>query len=146
MKDSELLYERGIYPQSTYIFKHTLTCEVVYDSILSARRKRLHEDIGSAIEEVYKDNLDEHYTVLAEHYITGENYEKGAEYCRLAERKAEKASSLNDAIAYGEKRVACLERLTQPRGMGSFLFYQLYCFFIKAFGFRVFSHIKVGVA
>jgi tetratricopeptide (TPR) repeat protein len=48
---------------------------------------------------------------LAEHYIASENYEKGAEYCRLAGRKAEKAASFTDAIAYGEKRVACLERL-----------------------------------
>ena len=111
LKDSELLYERGIYPQSTYIFRHALTREVVYGSILAARRKKLHLDIGDAIEEIYKDNLDEHYEALAEHYVAGEGYEKGAEYCRLAARKCEKAASLNDAIAYGEKRVACLERL-----------------------------------
>jgi len=65
LKDSELLYERGIYPHSTYIFKHALTREVVYDSILSSRRKRLHAEIGDAIEETYRDNLDEHYEALA---------------------------------------------------------------------------------
>jgi class 3 adenylate cyclase/tetratricopeptide (TPR) repeat protein/ABC-type lipoprotein export system ATPase subunit len=111
LKDSELLYERGIYPQSTYIFRHALTREVVYDSILVARKKRLHVDIGDAIEEIYRDNLEEHCEVLATHYITGENYEKGAEYCRLAARKTEDAGSLTDAIAYGKERVACLERL-----------------------------------
>jgi tetratricopeptide (TPR) repeat protein len=113
LRDSELLYERGIYPQSTYIFMHALTREVVYDSILDARKKRLHAEIGNAIEEVYKDNLDQHYEVLAEHYIAGKHYEKGAEYCKPAARKAERAASLNDAIAYGEKRVHCLERLPQ---------------------------------
>jgi len=113
LRNAELLYERGIYPQSTYIFKHALTREVVYDSIMIKRRKKLHLDIGEAIEEVYKDNLDQYYTVLAEHYIAGESYEKGAEYCRLSGRKAERAASLNDAIAYGEKRIACLERLPQ---------------------------------
>lgn len=113
LKDSELLYERGIYPQSTYIFRHALTREVVYDSILTTRKKRLHGEIGDAIEEIYRDKLDEHYGVLAEHYISGENYEKGAEYCRLAERKAEKAASLNDAIEYAKKRIACLERSPQ---------------------------------
>ncbi len=50
---------------------------------------------------------------MAEHYIVSENYEKGAEYSRLAERKAEKAASFTDAIAYAEKRVACLERLPE---------------------------------
>jgi class 3 adenylate cyclase len=49
LKDSELLYERGIYPQTLYIFKHALTREVVYESILSNRKKRLHEEIGNAI-------------------------------------------------------------------------------------------------
>jgi class 3 adenylate cyclase/tetratricopeptide (TPR) repeat protein len=111
LKDSELLYERGIYPQSTYIFRHALTREVVYGSILAARRKKLHLEIGDAIEGIYKDNLDEHYELLAEHYTTGENYEKGAEYCRLSQRKCDHAGSIPDAISYGKERVACLERL-----------------------------------
>jgi len=117
LKDSELLYERGIYPQSTYIFRHALTREVVYDSILAVRKKRLHVDIGDAIEETYRDNLDEHYGALAGHYIMGEDYEKGAEYCRLAARKGEKAGSFSDAIAYGQKRVACLERLPRTEDL-----------------------------
>ncbi|UCG82815.1 MAG: AAA family ATPase [Dehalococcoidia bacterium] len=111
LKDSELLYERGVYPQSTYVFKHYLTREVAYDSILTPRRKKLHVEIGNAIEAIYNDNLSEHYAVLSEHYILGENFEKGAEYCRLAGRKAEKAASLDNAIAHGEKRIACLEKL-----------------------------------
>jgi class 3 adenylate cyclase/tetratricopeptide (TPR) repeat protein/ribosomal protein L40E len=113
LKDSELLYERGIYPQSTYIFKHALTREVVYDSILAKRKKKLHEEIGNAIEELHKDNLIEHYEVLAEHFFLSENYLKGAEYSRLASRKAEKAASFNDAIAHAKKRVTSLERLPQ---------------------------------
>jgi predicted ATPase len=61
LKNSELLYERGIFPQSTCIFKHTLTREVVYDSILTTKKKKLHEMIGNAAEEIYKENIDEHY-------------------------------------------------------------------------------------
>ena len=113
LKDSELLYERGIYPQSNYIFKHALTREVVYDSILAKRKKKLHEEIGEAIEQLYKDSLSEHYEVLAEHYFLSENYSKSGEFSRLAGRKAEKAASFNDAIAYAKKRVTSLERLPQ---------------------------------
>jgi len=113
LRDSELLYERGIFPQSTYIFKHALTREVVYDSILKNTKRRLHNEIGDAIEEIHKDNLDEYYAILAEHFIAGGNYDKAIEYCRLAERKAEKTASLNDAITYAQKRVACLEKLPQ---------------------------------
>ena len=53
LKDSELLYERGIYPETTYVFKHALTRDVVYESILTKKKKRLHEEIGNAVEELY---------------------------------------------------------------------------------------------
>ena len=111
LKDSELLYERGIYPGSTYIFKHALTQEVVYDSILTKRKKKLHEEIGNAIEESYKERVDEYYGVLAEHFIAGEVYDKGAEYSKLAVKKSEKTASFSDAIAYAKKRIFCLEKL-----------------------------------
>jgi class 3 adenylate cyclase/tetratricopeptide (TPR) repeat protein len=111
LRDSELLYERGIYPQSNYIFKHALTREVVYDSILAKRKKKLHEEIGNAIEQLYKDNLIEHYVVLVEHFFMSENYAKAAEHSRLAAKKAEKAASFPDAIAHAQKRIACLEKL-----------------------------------
>jgi len=113
LKDSELLFERGIFPETTYIFKHALTQEVVYDSILTRKKKRLHEKIGKTIEELYKDNLQEYYGILAEHFIGSENNEKGAEYCRLAGKKAVKAGSFHDAIGYGKKQIACLEKLPQ---------------------------------
>ncbi len=113
LKDSELLYERGIYPQSNYIFKHALTREVVYDSILGKRKRKLHEEMGNAIEELYRDSLIEYYEILAEHYFFSENYLKSAEYSRLASKKVEKTASFNDAIAYTKKRVTSLERLPQ---------------------------------
>ena len=111
LKDAELLYERGIFPQSTFVFKHALTREVVYDSILARRKKLLHEKIGTAIEDIYADNLGDHYGVLVEHFLAGDGYETAAKYARLASKKAEKTASLNDAILYAEKGIACLERL-----------------------------------
>ncbi|MGD8229232.1 MAG: AAA family ATPase, partial [Desulfobacteraceae bacterium] len=111
LKDSELLYERGIYPESSYVFKHALTHELVRDSILTRRKKAFHEEIGNAIEELYPDNIPEYYGVLADHFIEGGNFEKGAEYSRLASSKARKAASFNEAIACGKNRIACLERL-----------------------------------
>jgi tetratricopeptide (TPR) repeat protein len=113
LKDSELLYERGIYPQSTYIFKHALTQETVYDSILSRRKKEIHNKVGQAIEQLYKDNLHEHCGILADHFIRSENYKKAAEYSRLAGKRAEKTASLSDAIDYAHKRVASIEKLPQ---------------------------------
>jgi class 3 adenylate cyclase/tetratricopeptide (TPR) repeat protein len=121
LKDAEVIFERGIYPESTYIFKHALTQEVVYDSILTRKKKELHNKIGQIIEHLYKDYLHEHYGVLAEHFISSENYEKGAKYCRLVGKKAEKAGALTDAIAFGYKEVSCLERLLQTDEVEKYL-------------------------
>ena len=111
LKDSEFVYERGIYPQSTYVFKHAMTQEVVYDSILTKRKVNLHEVIGYAIQELYKKNIDEYYGVLAGHYFKGENYKKGAKYSKLSAKNAEKTGSISEAIEFAKKTVASLERL-----------------------------------
>ncbi len=111
LKDSELIYERGIFPQSSYIFKHALTRDAVYDSILTDRKKRLHEQIAFAMEELYEENLDQYYGALAEHYAAAENYESAAEYYGMAAQKAEKTASISDAIFYTRRKVASLESL-----------------------------------
>jgi class 3 adenylate cyclase/tetratricopeptide (TPR) repeat protein len=117
LKDSELLYERGIYPESTFIFRHALTREVVYDSILIKKKVKLHGEVGDVIEELYKDNLSEHYGILAQHYIASENFEGGAKYSQLEGRKAERDASFTHAITYAKKRIYCLERLPVADGI-----------------------------
>jgi tetratricopeptide (TPR) repeat protein len=113
LRESELIYERGIYPETTCVFKHALTREVIYDSILTHRRKQFHEEIGNAIEALYLEKINEYYGVLAEHYITGENHEKGAEYANLAAENAEKAGAINDSVAYAKEQVTSLEKLSR---------------------------------
>lgn len=113
LKDSELLYERGIYPQSTYIFKHSVTQEVVYNSILTKKKKQLHEKIANTIEDTYKDDICYHYGILANHCIASEHYEKGAEYARLEAKRYQKAALFKDAIVYTKMSISSLERLPQ---------------------------------
>ena len=111
LKNAELLYERNIYPCSTYVFKHALTREVVYDSLLTRRKKQLHERIGQVMEQLYRNNLSEHSDVLAEHFIKSENFEKGAEFAKMAGKKARKRSAYGDAISYTYKELFCLEKI-----------------------------------
>ncbi len=113
LKDSELINERGIYPESTYIFKHALTREVVYDSILTRKRKQLHERIAHTMEEIFKPAISDHYSVVAGHFFAGEKYEKGAEYFRLEAKKYQKAAFFKDAIEHQKMSIKCLERLPQ---------------------------------
>jgi class 3 adenylate cyclase/tetratricopeptide (TPR) repeat protein len=113
LKDAGLVYERGIHPKSTYVFKHAMTQEVIYDSILEKKKRKLHERIGNAIESQYGEAIEKYYEILARHYYESNNREKGAKYCYLAAKKSESKASFPDAIAYGKKRVACVEELAR---------------------------------
>jgi tetratricopeptide (TPR) repeat protein len=86
---------------------------VVYGTLLERKKKELHLDIGRAIEGVYKKNLEEMYSALAEHFEENGDYEKAAQYFRSAAKKARRASARTEAIALSKKRVTSLEKLIQ---------------------------------
>ncbi|MCF8025632.1 MAG: AAA family ATPase [Desulfobacteraceae bacterium] len=111
LRDAELIYERGIYPDVTYIFKHALTREVVYEAILSANRKQLHKKIAAAMETIYGENICDCYGLLARHCMESEDFDKAAEYARLEARKYFKTASLRESVEYAKKAIACLEKL-----------------------------------
>jgi class 3 adenylate cyclase/tetratricopeptide (TPR) repeat protein len=111
LKDSELIYERGIYPDITYIIRHALTQEVIYNSILTSKKKELHEKTGKALEKFYSKKNVENYGAIVEHFTKSDSYEKGAEYSELAGRVAERSASFHEAIIYIKNAIACLERL-----------------------------------
>jgi class 3 adenylate cyclase/tetratricopeptide (TPR) repeat protein len=113
LKDSELIYERGIYPQSTYIFKHALTQEVAYDSLLLKRRKEIHEQIGTAIEALYPDRLEEHSELLAYHYACSANMEKALQYLGLANQKTAKLNAMEEAKTYFDEAMELLDTLPE---------------------------------
>jgi tetratricopeptide (TPR) repeat protein len=113
LKDSEFIYERGIYPQSTYIFKHALTQEVAYDSLLLKRRKEIHEQIGRAIEALYPDRLEEHYELLANHYARSANTDKAVQYLNLANQKAARVHAMEEAKAYFDEAMGLLDILPE---------------------------------
>jgi tetratricopeptide (TPR) repeat protein len=115
LKDSELLYERGIYPETTYIFKHALTRDVVYESILTRNQKNLHQKIGNAIEKLYVDRIEEQYELLAHHYALSENWEKAVHFGWLAAEKAHKLSQFQQAVTIYEQTAEWLLNLPENK-------------------------------
>ncbi len=79
LKAIELIHEKSIYPELAYMFKHALTHEVAYNSLLVQRRKELHGFIALAIEELYADRLGEQYEVLAYHFSKAEEWRQALE-------------------------------------------------------------------
>ncbi len=85
----------------------------MYNSILAQKRKELHKDIAEAIEALHKDDLFDHYEVLSEHFFQSGAYRKAADYSQRSAKKAEKGSSLLDAVNHARKRVLCLNKSLQ---------------------------------
>ncbi|MBW2115470.1 MAG: AAA family ATPase [Deltaproteobacteria bacterium] len=109
----EFIYEKSLFPELEYIFKHALTQEVAYNSLLLKRRREIHERIGKAIEDIYPERLEEFYEMLAYHFSKSENFEKAYEYLKLAGNKATRNYSHRDAFNLFKKAINTLNRLPE---------------------------------
>jgi len=83
---AELIYEQPAADDMGYIFKHALTHDVAYKSLLTERRRLLHERAGQAMEALYHERLDDHYDDLAHHFRRSDNAAKAVVYLRLRRR------------------------------------------------------------
>jgi len=111
----ELIYEKKVFPELEYIFKHALTQEVAYNSLLLKRRKEIHRKIGKAMEELFPTRLEEFYEILAYHYSRSENREKAFEYLKLSGIKATRNNSLWEAFGYYKEAIKIVGQLPETR-------------------------------
>src|SRR3990172_852645 len=93
------------------MFKHALTHDVAYSTLLLERRKALHRIVAAAIEELYADRLLEQYETLAHHYYEGQEWEQALDYLLKAGRKAVAAYANQDAIGYLTRGLDLLKTL-----------------------------------
>jgi tetratricopeptide (TPR) repeat protein len=98
LQAGEFIYERPALEEAEYTFKHALTQEVAYNSVLMERRRLLHERTGEAIEALFKDRIDDHLAELAHHYSRTANTRKAVEYLVRAGRQAAARSAYPEAV------------------------------------------------
>lgn len=113
LQAAEFLYETRLFPDIEYTFKHALTHEVAYGSLLQDRRRSLHTRIMEAIEVLYSNRLEEQAERLAHHALRGEVWEKAVTYLHQAGQKAAERSAYQEAIAFFEHALKALERLPE---------------------------------
>ena len=109
----EFIYEKQLFPELEYIFKHALTKEVAYNSLLLKHRKEIHEKIGRAIEEIYADRLEEFYEMLAYHYMKSENHEKAYDYLHRSGNRATDRHSPWEAFNFYRQAASALNSLPE---------------------------------
>jgi len=114
LQEREFIFEQLAGGDIEYNFKHALTHDVAYNSILTERRKILHERIAAAIDALWHDHLDDHVAELAHHYGSSGNVESAVEYLTLAAKQAAKRAAYGEALALTR---SALEKLSElPNG------------------------------
>jgi class 3 adenylate cyclase/tetratricopeptide (TPR) repeat protein len=115
LQTAEFLYETRLFPEPEYTFKHALTHEVTYGTLLQDRRKALHARIVGALERSYPDRLTEHVERLAHHAVRGEVWEQAVTYLLQAGVKALTRSANREAVTCFEQALTALGHLPETR-------------------------------
>src|SRR5262245_25261536 len=112
LTDAELLYARGLPPQTTYMFKHAFTQDAAYHSLLTARRQALHHRVAVTLEALFPDRLEEYYGPLAHHYLEaaqGDELAKATAYARRAGDRNMALPAYAEAVHFYQMALEALE-------------------------------------
>ena len=113
LQTAEFLYETRLFPEHEYTFKHALTHEVAYGSLLLEQRRRRHARIVEALEALAGERVAEQVERLASHALRGEVWAKALAYCRQAGEKAVARSAYREAVGYFEQALSVLPHLPE---------------------------------
>ena len=115
LQAAEFLYETSLFPDLQYSFKHALTHDVTYGTLLQQRRRELHARIVEVIERLYPDRLSEHVERLAYHARMGEVWDKAVTYLRDVSMRAAARSAYGESLIAFEDALRALEHLPESR-------------------------------
>jgi tetratricopeptide (TPR) repeat protein len=113
LQAAEFIYEQLRLAGTEYTFKHALTQEVAYNSVLVERRRAIHDQTARAIERLYAQQLENHYTELAHHYFRGNDVAKALRYVQLAAEQAVSRATYSEATGMLEAGLRLLDKLPE---------------------------------
>jgi len=115
LQAAEFLYETHLFPEIEYTFKHALTQQVAYETLLQERRRVLHARIVEALETLAGERIAEQVERLAHHALRGEMWDKALVYGRQAGEKAVARSAYREAVGSFEQALSALGHLPETR-------------------------------
>jgi class 3 adenylate cyclase/predicted ATPase len=109
--ESELLYQRGLTSQATYLFKHALIQDTAYQSLLKSTRQHYHHQIAQVLEQRFKETVEIQPELLAHHYTEASLISQAIPYWQQAGRRAAQRSANIEAISSLMKGLELLQTL-----------------------------------
>jgi class 3 adenylate cyclase/tetratricopeptide (TPR) repeat protein len=113
LQAAEFLYETRLFPEPEYTFRHALTHEVAYGSLLLERRRVLHAHIVEAMETLAGDRVVEQVERLTQHALRGEVWAKAITYCQQAGARAHGRAAFREAVGYFEQALHAFAHLPE---------------------------------
>ena len=111
LQSAEFLYEKTDTSEAQYTFRHALTHEAAYGTLLERDRRAIHVQVLDAMETVYASRLQEHVEALGHHALRGKRWAKAVDYLRRAGAKAFALSTNREAVSYLEEALTALRQL-----------------------------------
>jgi len=111
LKKLGLIQQLRVLPEATFRFKHALTQQVAYESLLLHQRKVLHQEVGEAMEALYAARIEEHLERLAHHFSVAEDWPRAVRYGGEAAERASRLSEFAEALGMLERTREWLARL-----------------------------------
>jgi len=115
LQAAEFVYETSVFPELEYTFRHGLTYQVAYNSLLQERRRALHARLVTSIESIYADRITEQVERLAHHAVRGEVWNKAVVYLCQAGKKAASRFANREAVGYFEQALEAMGHLPEGR-------------------------------
>jgi tetratricopeptide (TPR) repeat protein len=113
LQAAEFLYEARLFPEREYTFKHAMTHEGTYGSLLQERRRALHAQIVAAIETLAVERVAERVERLAHHAVRGEVWDKALAYCRQTSAMAAEHAAYRQAVMSSQQALVALGHLPE---------------------------------
>jgi ABC-type oligopeptide transport system substrate-binding subunit/class 3 adenylate cyclase/tetratricopeptide (TPR) repeat protein len=110
LQRADLVREKTRRPELEYIFKHSLTQEAAYNSLLIERRKEFHQKVGEALEELFANRAAEFYGLLAHHFDAAGNQVKAIDYLIKAGDKSRLDDAHEEAIKFYQRAIELLNQ------------------------------------
>src|SRR5215471_14663534 len=124
--DAELLYERGMAPDTTYLFKHALIRDAAYEALLRSERRENHRKIAEVLEERFSKITEEQPELLASHYREGGLPERAVPFWQRAGKRALERSAHQEAIRHLSNGLDLLRGLPEtPQRVQQELMFQM---------------------
>jgi class 3 adenylate cyclase/predicted ATPase len=111
--EAEIVYQRGLPPQTTYVFKHALIRDAAYESLLKSTRQYYHQCIAHVLETQFTATVDQQPELLAHHYTEAGLNEQAVSYWHMAGQRASERSAHVEAIAHLRQGLALLQTLPE---------------------------------